>query len=387
MASIRNPVSTGTDNSARIVIDMDEKVYHLEPSSTPLTKLLTMVKSNVRTVTNPKFQIMRQEVIGRRTTVGVAGYASTTSNTQIPVADTSLLSVGTVVENIQTGEHMRVISVDSATLATVERQVGSVSAAAGTSGDTILRLGTSFAEGADVPSPNVRSLDDEYNYTQIFRRSFGVTNTNRATKMYSGPDLDRIRGDQGIEFALDIEHAFLFGQRGSSNLTGDQPRRMTRGLLRTLSTNVYPAGGALSESNFETLFLESLFRYGSDTKVLLASARLISVLDAFGRNKLQIDEQMSTKLGVNVKEYISGHGMLKIIKHKLLEGNTYSGYGIAVDPKYLRMAVLQGRNTKLMTNRQNPGVDGVLEEYLAEVGLDVTLEKVHGVITGVTSAA
>ena len=387
MATSRQPSSTGNVNSAQVVIDMDEKVYHLEPSATPLTKLLTMVKSNVRTVTNPKFQIMRQEVIGRRTTVGVAGYASTTANTAIPCADSSLFSVGSVVENIQTGEHMRVASIDSATQFTAERQVGSVSAAAGTSGDTLIRLGTSFSEGADVPSPNVRTLDDEYNYTQIFRRSFGVTNTARATKMYSGPELDRIRGDQGIEFALDIEHAFLFGQRGSLNLTGDQPRRMTRGLLRTLSTNVYPSGGALSESNFEINFLEGLFRYGSDTKVLLASARLISVLDAFGRSKLQIDEQMSTKLGVAVKDYISGHGMLKVIKHKLLEGNTYSGYGIAIDPKYLRMAVLQGRNTKLLTNRQNPGVDGVVEEYLAEVGLDITLEKVHGVITGVTSAA
>lgn len=387
MATVRNNMSTGNVNSAQVVIDMDEKVYHLEPSATPLTKLLTMVKSNVRTVTNPKFQIMRQEVIGRRTTVGVAGYASTTSNTQIPVADTSIFSVGSTAENIQSGEHMRVLSIDSATAMTVERQVGSVSAAVGSSGDTIIRLGTSFAEGSDVPLPTVRTLDDEYNYTQIFRRSFGVTNTARATKMYSGPELDRIRGDAGIEFALDVEHAFLFGQRGSLNLTGDQPRRMTRGLLRTLSTNVYPAGGALSESNFELNFLEGLFRYGSDTKVLLASARLISVLDAFGRSKLHIDEQMSTKLGVAVKEYISGHGMLKIVKHKLLEGNTYSGYGIAVDPKFLRMAVLQGRNTKLLTNRQNPGVDGVLEEYLAEVGLDITLEKVHGVITGVTSAA
>lgn len=387
MATIRSASSTGNVNTAAVVIDMDEKVFHLEPSSTPLTKLMTMVKSNVRTVTNPKFQILRQELIGRRTTVGAAGYASTTSNTAVPVADSSIFSVLSMVENIQSGEHMRVISIDSATQITVERQQGSVSAGAGSSGDTLIRLGSSYAEGADVGTPNVRTLDDEYNYCQIYRLPFGVHNTMKATKLYSGPELDRLRGEAGIEFALDIEHSFLFGQRGAVTLTGNQPRRMTRGLLRTLSTNVYAAGGALSESNFELNFLESLFRYGSDTKVLLASARLISVLDAFGRSKLQIDEQMSTKLGVNVKEYISGHGVLKVIKHKLLEGNTYSGYGIAVDPKYLRMAVLQGRNTKLLTNRQSPGVDGVIEEYLAEVGLDVTQEKVHGVITGVTSAA
>lgn len=387
MATIREQHSTGNINTNvdLMVRDVDEKVFHLEPSATPLTRLLTMVKSNIRTVHNPKFEVLRQEVLPRRLVLG----ASYTTGTTLTFVSTDGLTAGSVIKNVTTNEVMLVTSVVSATSAVVDRAVGTTAQANSTgSDDSFIRLGTAYGEGTASPDPNNRPLDTDYNYTQIFKKTWSVSNTLKASRTYGGDQLKMLRGDAGIEFALDIEHDFLFGERGISGSSTANPKRFTRGLIPTLSTNLYNAAGSLSESNFNTLFLENVFRYGNkQKKIILASARLCSVFDYWGRSKLQIDDQMSTKLGVKVMTYLSSHGDLKIIKHHLLEGSVYSGYGVVIDPEYLRMAVLEGRNTKMMTNIQAPDLDGTKEQYICEAGLDVMQEKVHGLIYGITGAA
>lgn len=388
MAIIRDSHSTGniSTNVDLMVRDVDEKIFQLEPSATPLTRLLTVVKSNIRTVTNPKFEVLRQETLPRRLTLSVS-YDD--NDTTLTFSSTDGLIAGSVVRNVGTGEVMRCSSVVSSTQATFARAVGTTAAAASSgSDDSFIRLGTAFGEGTAAPEPCNRALDTDYNYTEIFKKTWTISNTLKASRTYGDEQIKLLRSDAGKEFALDMEHAFLFGERGISGSSGANVLRYTRGLVPTLSTNLYNAAGSLSEANFNQSFLENVFRYGNrQQKIILASARLCSVFDYWGRQKLQLDEQMSTKLGVKVMTYLSSHGDLKVIKHHLLEGSTYSGYGIVIDPQYIRMAVLSGRNTKMIQNIQAPDLDGTKEMYLAECGLDIMQEKVHGLIYGVTGAA
>jgi hypothetical protein len=52
---------------------------------------------------------------------------------------------------------------------------------------------------------------------------------------------------------------------------------------------------------------------------------------------------------------------------------------------YVWYRPLRGRDTKLRTNIQAPGLDGWQDEYLTEAGLEVRLEKVHGILSNATA--
>ncbi|MEG1997378.1 MAG: DUF5309 family protein, partial [Clostridiales bacterium] len=67
-----------------------------------------------------------------------------------------------------------------------------------------------------------------YNYTQIFRTPIGLSNTEKASKMYGGRDQDYQRKKAGIEHVRDIANAMYFGQR-KEDTTGSTPRRTMGG--------------------------------------------------------------------------------------------------------------------------------------------------------------
>jgi len=45
---------------------------------------------------------------------------------------------------------------------------------------------------------------------------------------------------------------------------------------------------------------------------------------------------------------------------------------------------LRDRDTKLLTNRQNPGQDRVAAEYLTESSWTIAQERTHGLLTGIS---
>ena len=231
-----------------------------------------------------------------------------------------------------------------------------------------------------------------YNYTQIFRKPFGATGTVQASSLYGGTDLDVTRKLQGIEHMKDIERAFLFGERAeyttssSSNATTNHPLRLTGGLVSFISTQVKDAGTEVTETEFED-WLEDVFRYGSASRLLLCSAKWISIINGWARGKLQTVPR-DQAYGINLKEYLSGHGTLYLHKHKLLEDAVYGGYAIAVDIEDIMYRYLSyggvSRDTKLRIDIGTPGDDARTDEYISECGFHITNEKKHGYIYGPT---
>jgi len=167
-------------------------------------------------------------------------------------------------------------------------------------------------------------------------------------------------------------------------LTGTTPRRFTGGLNYFISTNRANASGTLTETEFET-FCRTIFRYGSKKQVLLASPLIVSAINSGAGGKLNTVPSDKT-FGIDVKEYLTGHGTLLIVKHDLLE-QSYAGYAFAIDPEYLSIRTMKGRDTKLHTNIQANDEDSRKDEYRTDVGFELKLEKAHGVLYGVTSFA
>jgi hypothetical protein len=96
-------------------------------------------------------------------------------------------------------------------------------------------------------------------------------------------------------------------------------------------------------------------------------------------DKLQVMSGEKT-FGLTVIKYFSPHGTLNLIKHDLLTGDLYGKSGIGVDFETLTYRYLSNRDTKLLTNRQNPGEDQRVDEYLTECGLQFEQPERHAII-------
>ena len=62
----------------------------------------------------------------------------------------------------------------------------------------------------------------------------------------------------------------------------------------------------------------------------------------------------------------------------------YNGCLFVVDMSNVERAPLRDRDTKLLTNRQNPGDDRYAAEYLTEQSWEIAQEKTHGLLTGIS---
>ncbi len=388
---ITNATGTAGILAAQKVVDMSDKIYLLEPSAAPLYVLVS--KLNKRVAINPTFSWIQDELNPTWATFA-------TSATSAAVALTATTGEGTyfnkfdLIKVPRTGEIMLVSSVSSNTL-TVVRAYGTTTASAVAVSDNVFRIGTAFEEGSAYSTLVTKSTQttSKTNYTQIFRTAVEITRTLANTELYGGGDRAYQRKKKGIELMRDLERAFLFGEplldTGSTDSSVTHARRVTAGINYYISTNATDAGGTLTESEFEG-FLRTVFRYGGNSRYLLASPLIISVISQWAAGKLQMFPKDKT-YGIAITQYLSPHGTLNIVKDVLLENagavsNTsyYAGYAFALDLSECIYRYLQNSDIKMETDIQIPGDDSYKDQYICEVGMEFHQEKVHGKLYGVT---
>lgn len=213
---------------------------------------------------------------------------------------------------------------------------------------------------------------------------FGVTNTQNATTLYGGKDMDYQRMKKATEHKIDMARSMYFGEL-KQDTTGTNAKRTTKGLLSFLTSNNYDAAGALTQSEFDNNISEVVFKHGSKDKILLCSARLLSVINGWALGKLEVNQDAS-KYGLAIFDYITPFGKYHLMNdQRLLEGAIYGGYGIVLDPENIKYCPLEGRDTRLETNIQANDEDKRTDQYITEAALEVRLPDTHAVITGVTS--
>lgn len=369
--------------AAKLKVQMDEKIALLQPSKTPLTTFLKLSEGKTSAVANPRFAWLEDDLAARWDAVNNgAGYVD--SATSIVVDNGAYFQAGDQVKVPRTGEVMLVSSISTNTL-TVVRGYGVTAAAALVDNDPVVIIGNVNQEGAAARALKSVNETEVFNYTQIFRTSFGVTGTNAASDTYGGKDLVYLEAKKGIEHIMDVNRAFLFGEK-KLDTTGDKVARATGGALSFLTENNYAAGGALTQDEFDREICEIAFRYGSDEKLMLASARLVSVINTWALGKYEVTSGEDT-FGLSIMKYVSPFGILHITYDPMLEGTIYGGYGIILDTDNIGYCPLKGRDTSLTRNIQSNDVDGIEHEYLTEAGLKIKSPKTHALITGVTSAS
>lgn len=359
------------------VVAMDQDIFLLDGDKAPLALLASKVGK--KGTSNPEFKWMEDERIPTLDRINAAaGY--TAGETTIVVDNGEYFRANGLLKVQRTGEVILIDSVAGNTL-TVNasgRGWGASSAAAIVDNDQVVSLGSAFPEGSDAAASKTTQKVAQTNYTEIVKSDLEFTNTELASELYGPEDLAYQQRKVAVEHAVDIENKFWFGSKAEA-ASGNGIRRSTGGLDEIISTNDSNFGGVFNMVTFFG-FAESVFRYGSNKKLMFASRSVVSNISLEAIKYLEIVNKEEA-FGLNIRRLITPHGDLMVMTHDLFEGDTYGKRAYVVDLDGLGYRFLRGRDTKLHTNIQSPGADSRKDEYRSEVGLVRKVEKIHGRIT------
>lgn len=404
----RGPVSDASGNGARdtaisaaegrLIVDATDKIFLLEPNRHPLVTLLTQVRASdgayagsrllKEVADNPEFKWF-EDVYGGRFAKVKTAYTASAAAIDVTGAGSSsayIFTPGDIVKNQRTGEQFLVTAITDADTIAVTAAFGTTATAAGNAGDELFIVGNANEENSGVRNVNSTRSSAQSNYTQIFKTSMAVSGTENAASLYGGKDLPYQRGKKGTEHALDIERAFWLGEK-KYDTTGTQghPRRVTGGILEFLTSGnsyVQNQGGPLTASDMNN-FLAEGFTYGDSTKMLFAGSKVLQALSEIARGQV-VTKTGDTTYGVKISEWMSPFGTVNIVHNPLFVGE-YAGYGFLLDMDCFRYRYMAGRDTKLETNVQVPGLDGIVDQYISEVGLQRMQAPRHALLKGVTA--
>jgi hypothetical protein len=366
---------------------------YLDPNENPF--VLLSKEANTRTVTNSKYEWIEKLLPNKIDNVN----GTTGTGTSVIMDDGTQYYVGDLVLVKRTGEIMRLTAFDGTHTWTVVRAVGSVTVAALADNDDLFGIGNANAEGGALGTPRSVLETQPYNYTQIFRQPFGFTTTEAASENYGGRDEPRQIREHAIYHAMDLENAFIKGQRNIDTTDTGAPIRYTGGFIYYITgyaaspgSEVTAISGTLTEPALET-FTQGIFQAtgGGNTRVLFCSPLVVSVIDQLAAGRLQTVPSDKT-YGIAVNQWLTSHGTLNIVKHRMLNAGTgttgggtgFTGHALAVDPSRISYCPLREWDTKLRRDVGTPGDLGTTHEYVTEAGFQVSNPEVHGMLTGIT---
>lgn len=292
--------------------------------------------------------------------------------------ESQYLQIGDVILVAVQGWVFAVTAIVDANTVTVGAELGGATGAPASAAGDVVIIGNANQEGAGLRAIKSTTVTQPYNYTQIFRTPIGITETARNTKSWTKEnDFDLQAKKKATEHMIDLERAFLFGKR-YIDTTGTHPKRYTGGIIPAIAT--FKTANVDTEAEFEAWLGDQAFKHGQLEKYLFCAGAVVSMINSWAKKKVEIAQSEKT-YGIRILNYESPHGLIHIIKHELLTGTKYGNYGIMLDMECLFYRYLSNRDTKLLTNRQDPGEDSRVDEYLTECGLHFEQEKRHAIMS------
>lgn len=307
------------------------------------------------------------------------------------------------------GENVLVEAVISETTIQVRRAFGGTAAAVVAATNAYM-VGNAYEEASIRPVPLNLTPQRITNLTQIFRNSWAISDTVRATQVIAGdvPEAES-RADCAAMHAQAIEAALFFGKKYAGARNG-QPLRSMDGLLSVVSNianypssytvpNVWTAGATTNFTQLEG-FLDPVFNQTTDPKVanervLFVGGKAHSVINNIGRlNSTYYMENGETSFGLQFATFKTTRGTFRVVEHPLFNSNpSWASMAVAVDLSSLRLAYLNGRQTQNKEFNsdgkvaQDFGVDAVGGTLTTECTLLVKNPPANAIITNLTAAA
>ena len=322
--------------------------------------------------------------------------------TTLVMSSAAGITKGMVFYNMRTGENVRVTAdAAHATDITVSRAFGRVAAAAVNLNDRWILIGTAFEEGSVRPTARRMTTVYIHNYTQIFRNAWALTDTARASLAEAGySNITEDRNDCAMLHAQDAESAVIWGQP-KMDTTGAQPIHATQGIVDALKqyapTNINAAASTTTYNQLVAL-IEPAFQYSTNMgdatmRVGFVDNKAMKVLNDIGRLSGQVQiSNNQTQFGLRFTSFQFYGGTINLMVHPLLNGLATDGMAIVMDMSALKLAYLDGRDTKVEEYGTGGkvvenGVDAVGGSYTTEFAVEFINPASCAVITGLTAGA
>lgn len=353
-------MATGAYSTASLPTDLAEKsfsaaIMRLMPNGqAPLFGMSSMLKEETaRQIEHGYFS--KTMLFPSMVTNGSTAVNATT----ITVVSTANVVVGMIFRADSTNENMLVTGVISPTQVAVQRAIGTVTPATINTATSLWMVGNAYEESSLRPQSLIILPQRVINYTQIFRNSWAVSNTTRATFLIAGDTaVAESRRDCGAFHAADIEKGFFFGQKfmGSRN---NQPFHTMDGLVNAItsraSNNVTTLGATTNYTQLESA-LDPCFNTVTDPtgpaeRLLFVGGVARRVLhQIFRANGTYFIEDGQTSWGLQFDSFKIPRGRFRIVEHPLFnaygQSATWAKMAVAVDLTTFNKAYLTGRNTQ-----------------------------------------
>ena len=376
------------------VVDMDPKMRLLDPDSTQFTTMTQ--RSSNRVATREKVNWLEEQYVNTVVTL-TAGYTAGAVAAVISAADGVSVLPQDVLRNMRTGEALLVTANAGGALTVVPSWGGQPAASvAGLTGDKMLVVADAQKQGADLPQMKYSQRVLGFNYTQIHRTSWTFSGTATAIELYGGREPAKEAARKLVEQKRKLENNGFFGARDFVNVAGggnDDVTGSAGGLYEFIQTNKQNVNGELT-SDFLDQFLATVLAKGSPDKVIYTGTIGAYYISRFNRSGQGAFWKPSNEKvhGVQVDGFLSGvfGTLIPVVVKK--EWSNYpavagaqigNGNLFVVDITNVERRPLRDRDTKLLTNRQGPGMDRVSAEYLTESSWTVAQEKTHGLLYGI----
>lgn len=386
-------MSTGIFTSGQLTQDLAKKSFaamitRLMPNGTaPLFGMTSMLASD--TAVQVEHGFFTKTMLFPQLTLGAS---AALGDTTLTVTSTANVLPGMIMRVDSTGENVIINSVISGTSVAVTRAVGTVAAAAISNSVALYQVGNAFEEGSVRPQSLIINPVRITNLTQIFRNTWAISDTIRATMMIAGEtNVAESRQDCAAFHAADIEKALFFGQKSQGTRNG-QPFRTMDGLINIVgnlsyypsyysSANNNTAGGTTNYTQLEG-FLDPCFNQATDPKVanervLFVGGTAKRVINNIGRlNGTYYIVDGQTSYGLQFSTFKTARGTFRMIEHPLFNSNTsWSKMAIAVDLSTFRVAYLGDRKTQNKEfNMPEAGDMDVSDNGIDAVGGTLTTE-------------
>jgi len=405
-------MSTGIFTTNNLTQDLAAKSFagmitRLMPNGqAPLFGMTSMLSSDTAVQTEHGF--FTKTMLFPQFQVSAAG--QTTTDTTFTVVSTAQLLPGQIHRIDSTGENVIINSVVSPTSVTVTRGVGTVVGTIIAANIFAYQVGNAFEESSLRPNSLIINPVRITNYTQIFRNTWAISDTVRATQMIAGDtNVAESRQDCAAFHAADIEKALIWGQKSQGTRNG-QAFRTADGLINIIGNiSYYPAYmGAVNvttmaaTTNYTQLeaALDPVFNQTTDPKVsnervLFVGGAAKRVLTAIGRlNGIYQMVDGQTSWGLQFTTIKTSRGTFRVIEHPLFNSNaSWQKMAVAVDLSTFNVAYLGDRKTQNKEFNQDGseandnGIDAVGGTLTTELTTVVKNPPANAVLYGLTAGA
>jgi len=393
---LRGTGDWGTDERPK---NFREMILWRDPNgSAPLTAL--MAKMGKESTDDPEFSWWEEELkpirVKLSAQVVTAGTAFTVSITEDSTAGDLVAGDRLLVEEVPTAdttfgyEIVEVASTPTATnVVTMTRGAAGTTAWTGTivTDTYLLKIGSAYEEGSSSPDASTRNPTKKYNYTQIFKTTYRITNTAKETRTRTGDPVKNDKKRKMFDHAVAMEQAFLFGYRNETTGSAGKPKRSTGGLYQFL-TDAYSTGTptikvwtttAVDEDDIlDATYQMWDYNVGggntSNERLVLAGNGFLNYLNKIAKDssstRINFDGQIDV-YGMKLSRWIIPQGTLYVRTHPLMNVHSlFTNGAFCINPAGVKYRPLRNRDTKFMDNVQAPDDDETKGQWLTEAGVE-----------------